>query len=287
MCRGNEATRMNIEAFSAGILTDRSAFRIDGSEARHFLHNLLTADIEVLKPGEATYTALLTPQGKILFDVFVYDAGAAFLVDCSASQKADFIKRLTFYKLRAKVSIVDLTDYDVGVAPQMPPQQLRYRDPRSPEMGWRFFLPPGTLPTAAGYDEVRIDVGLADTDADLGSGEFFPHEANLDQLGGVSFEKGCYVGQEVVSRMEHRGMARSRILPVKLGGAAPAKGSDIRAGGKPIGTLLSSVDSSALALLRLDRLAEAAEPLLTEDVSVEVLKPHWVRYDVPNAKAGP
>jgi folate-binding protein YgfZ len=130
-------------------------------------------------------------------------------------------------------------------------------------------------------------LGLGDTDADLGAGEFFPHEANLDQLGGVSFEKGCYVGQEVVSRMEHRGMARSRILPVRLGGEAPAKGSDIRAGGKAIGTLLSSVGSAALALLRLDRLAEATEPLLTEGVSVKVLKPHWVRYDVPNAKASP
>ncbi len=285
MCRGHEATSMNIEPFSAGILRGRAAFRIEGPEARHFLHNLLTADIEGLKPGNATYGALLTPQGKILFDMFVFDAGGAFLVDCSAAQKADLTKRLTFYKLRAKLSIVDLPDYHVGVAPQLPSQEMRYRDPRSPEMGWRFFLPKTALAEAKGYDAVRIGLGLADTDADLGTGEFFPHEANLDQLGAVSFEKGCYVGQEVVSRMEHRGMARSRILPVRLGGEAPAKGSDIRSGGKAIGTLLSSAGSRALALLRLDRLAEATEPLLTEDVSVEVLKPHWVRYDVPNAKA--
>ena len=285
MCRGHEATAMNIEPFTAGILPGRAAFRIDGPEARHFLHNLLTADIEGLKPGNATYAALLTPQGKILFDMFVFNAGAAFLVDCAAAQRADLIKRLTFYKLRAKLSIVDLRDHDVGASPQLPPQELRYRDPRSPDMGWRFFVPRGTLPQAEGYNAVRIGLGLADTDADLGSGEFFPHEANLDQLGGVSFEKGCYVGQEVVSRMEHRGMARSRILPVRLGSEAPAKGTDIRAGGKAIGTLLSSFDSAALALLRLDRLAETTEPLLTEGVSLEVLKPSWVRYDVPNAKA--
>jgi len=285
MYRGHEATAMNIEPFTAGVLPGRAAFRIDGPEARHFLHNLLTADIEGLKPGNAAYAALLTPQGKILFDVFVFDAGAAFLVDCSAAQKAELVKRLTFYKLRAKLSIVDVPDYDVGVSPQLPPQELRYRDPRSPNMGWRFFEPPGALFEAGGYDAIRIGLGLADTDADLGSGEFFPHEANLDQLGGVSFEKGCYVGQEVVSRMEHRGMARSRILPVRLGGEAPAKGSDIRAGGKAIGTLLSSIDSAALALLRLDRLAETSEPLLTEGVSVDVLKPYWVRYEVPNAKA--
>jgi folate-binding protein YgfZ len=278
---------MNIEQFSAGILPGRGAFRIDGPEARHFLHNLLTADIEGLKPGNAAYAALLTPQGKILFDMFVFDAGAAFLVDCSAARTAELIKRLTFYKLRAKLNIVDLSEYDIGVSPTQPPQELRYRDPRSPEMGWRFFSPKTALAEARGYDAVRVALGLGDTDADLGAGEFFPHEANLDQLGGVSFEKGCYVGQEVVSRMEHRGMARSRILPVRLGGEAPAKGSDIRAGGKAIGTLLSSVGSAALALLRLDRLAEATEPLLTEGVSVKVLKPHWVRYDVPNAKASP
>lgn len=276
-----------IEAFSPGILTGRAAFRIDGPDTRHFLHNILTADIEGLKPGKASYAALLSPQGKILFDMFVLDAGAAFLVDCSATQKADLMKRLGFYKLRAKANIADVTDYGIGVAPQLPPQELRYPDPRTPDMGWRFFVPSRTPARAADYDAVRISLGLADSDADIGSGELFPHEANLDQLGAISFDKGCYVGQEVVSRMEHRGMARSRILPVRLGGAAPAKGSDIRAGGKAIGSLLSSSGSRALALLRLDRLAEATEPLLTEDVSVEVLKPHWVRYDVPNAKGNP
>jgi folate-binding protein YgfZ len=135
-----------------------------------------------------------------------------------------------------------------------------------------------------GYDAARIALGLADTDADLGSGEFFPHEANLDQLGGVSFKKGCYVGQEVVSRMEHRGTARSRILPVALDAEAPPKGSDIRSGEKQVGTLLSSDGHHALALVRLDRLADASEPLLTGAVTITVLKPRWARYDVPGAK---
>ena len=276
---------MNNQPFSAGILAGRAVLRIDGPEARHFLHNLLTADIEGLKPGEAAYGALLTPQGKILFDMFVLDAGEAFLVDCSAAQKADLIKRLTFYRLRAKLGIAEMPGHGAGASVQEPSHEFRYRDPRNRDIGWRFFTPPGTLPPANGYDAARIALGFADSDADLGSGEFFPHEANLDQLGGVSFDKGCYVGQEVVSRIEHRGLARSRILPVRLGGAAPAKGSDIRSGERAIGTLLSSAGSMALAQLRLDRLAEATESLLTEGVSVEVLKPHWVRYDVPNAKA--
>jgi tRNA-modifying protein YgfZ len=284
MWNGNEATKMHIEPFREGLLPGRAVLRIDGPEARRFLHNLLTADIEALKSGEATYGALLTPPGKILFDLFVFDAGESFLVDCSAAQKAELVKRLGFYKLRAKTGIIDETALAVGVSGQEPPQTLRCRDPRSDAMGWRFFAPKDSLARATDYDCARIRHGLADTDADLGSGEFFPHEANLDQLGGVSFEKGCYVGQEVVSRMEHRGTARSRILPVRLGGAAPAKGSDIRAGEKVVGSLLSSAGSMALALLRLDRLAEATGPLLTEAISVEVLKPRWVRYDVPGAK---
>lgn len=284
MWLGNEATKMHIEPFRTGIISGRAALRIEGPEARHFLHNLLTADIETVKPGEANYAALLTPQGKILFDMMVFSEGEAFLVDCSAAQSANLIKRLSFYQLRAKVVISELADMEVGVSSQQPPSDRRYRDPRVQTMGWRFFAPKGSLTEAMGYDDVRILHGLADTDADLGSGEFFPHEANLDQLGAVSFAKGCYVGQEVVSRIEHRGTARSRILPVRLGGVAPPKGSDIRAGEKSIGTVLSSAGSMALALLRLDRLAEAREPLLTEGVSVEVLKPRWVRYDVPGAK---
>ncbi|MGH6854078.1 MAG: YgfZ/GcvT domain-containing protein [Aestuariivirga sp.] len=280
----NEATEMNAAPFSAGGLAARAVLRIKGQEARHFLHTLLTSDIEGLKQGAAVYGALLTPQGKILFDIFVFDAGEAFLVDCSAAQKTDLMKRLAFYKLRAKLDIAEIADLDVGVSPQEPARELRYRDPRTIGMGWRFLAPKGSLAKAENYEAARIGLGLADTDADLGSGEFFPHEANLDQLGALSFDKGCYVGQEVVSRMEHRGMARSRILPVRLGGAAPPKGSDISAGGKTIGTLLSSAGQKALALLRLDRLAEAAGPLLTEGVSVEVLKPRWVRYDVPGTK---
>lgn len=284
MWLGNEATEMNGQSFTAGILPGRAAVRIAGAEARHFLHNLLTADIEALKAGEASYAAMLTPQGKILFDMFVYDAGQSFLLDCARSQVAELVKRLIFYKLRAKVEIIAEVRLAIGVSPVGSAEATAFRDPRAAAMGWRYFAAPTSTGNAAGYDAARIALGLADTDADLGSGEFFPHEANLDQLGAVSFSKGCYVGQEVVSRMEHRGLARSRMLPVKLGGVAPPKGSDIRSGEKSIGTLLGCSGKLALALLRIDRLAEATAPLLTGAVSVEVLKPRWVGYDVPGAK---
>lgn len=279
MWMGNEATAMlNIE-FQAGRLTGRAVISVRGPEAGHFLHNLLTADIDHLGDGQAAYAALLTPQGKILFDMMVLRDGEGYLIDCAASQRADLLKRLAMYKLRAKVEFAACDDLAAGVSPV----EIAggYPDPRGLEIGWRFF---GKAESAAqGYDAARIAAGLADSDADLGSGEFFPHEANLDQLGGVSFRKGCYVGQEVVSRMEHRGTARSRILPVMVDGPMPPKGTDIRSGEKQVGTLLSSAGGQALALIRLDRLAEATAPLLADNAAVTVRKPAWATYDVPGA----
>jgi len=265
--------------FRAGTLPGRAVISVRGPEAGHFLHNLLTADIDHLAEGQAAYGALLTPQGKILFDMLVVAQGDGYLIDCAAGQRADLMKRLAMYRLRAKVEIAARDELSVGVSPT----EIAggYRDPRSADIGWRNIGPAGA--PAEGYDAARIAAGLADSAADLGSGEFFPHEANLDQLGGVSFRKGCYVGQEVVSRMEHRGTARSRILPVMLDGAVPPRGSEIRADEKQVGTLLSSAGSRALALIRLDRLADATAPLVAEGATVTVLKPAWARYEVPGA----
>lgn len=279
MWNGNEATAMQKFDFQAGRLPGRAVIAVRGSEAAHFLHNLLTADMDHLGDGQAAYAALLTPQGKILFDMLVLKDGEGFLIDCAAGQRADLLKRLSMYKLRAKVELAARDDLAVGVSPVALPGG--YRDPRSPEIGWRIIGSPEG--EAQGYGAARIAAGLADSEADLGSGEFFPHEANLEQLGGVSFRKGCYVGQEVVSRMEHRGTARSRILPVSVEGDMPPKGTDIRAGDKQVGTLLSSSGAQALALIRLDRLAEATAPLLANGARVTVKKPAWARYEVPGA----
>ena len=265
--------------FQAGRLPGRAVISVGGPEAEHFLNNLLTADVEHLAPGAASYAALLTPQGKILSDMLVLRQPDGFLIDCAAGQRADLLKRLAMYKLRARVEIAARDDLAVGVSPVDIPGG--YRDPRSGEIGWRTMA--AGEAEAQGYDAARIRAGLADSAADLGSGEFFPHEANLDQLGGVSFRKGCYVGQEVVSRMEHRGTARNRIVPVYVPKRAPAKGSAIEAKGKPIGTVLSASDKDALALIRLDRLkdaVEAGDELLTDAGPIHVRKPGWARFDV-------
>ena len=269
-------------SFLMQVRRDRAVLSLEGAETENFLHNLVTADVLGLAEGEARYGALLTPQGKILFDFFVVKTAEGYLLDCAASQLEELTKRLMFYRLRAKVAIAERKDLEVGVSPERPAGMTAYADPRTPLIGWRMIAEKGTLPTGTGYDGARIALGLADSDGDIGSGELFPHEANFDQLGAVSFSKGCYIGQEVVSRMEHRATARSRILPVTFDGAAPPRGAAIKSADKIIGSVLSSAGNAALALLRLDRMAEATQPLLTDAVRVRVHKPAWIKYDVPS-----
>jgi hypothetical protein len=269
-------------SFLMQVRRERAVLSLEGLEAENFLHNLVTADILGLAEGGARYTALLTPQGKILFDFFVVKAAEGYLLDCAASQLEELTKRLMFYRLRAKVAIAERKDLEVGVSPERPAGMTAYVDPRTSLIGWRMIAEKGKLPMGTGYDAARIALGLADSDGDIGSGELFPHEANFDQLGAVSFSKGCYIGQEVVSRMEHRAAARNRILPVTFEGAALPRGAAIKSADKIIGSVLSSAGNTALALLRLDRMAEATQPLLTDAVRVHVHKPAWIKYDVPS-----
>ena len=270
--------------FATQKLASRAVLSVAGEGAKDFLQNLVTADIDGLKPGDAAYSALLQPQGKILFDFFILAENGRYAIDCSKAQRADLLKRLTFYKLRAKVSVTE-SEEEVGVAAAKPANGLSYADPRVTQLGQRLIAPKGSLVEAEqeAYRAGRIRLGIADSDEDIGSGDLFPHEANLDQLGAVSFKKGCFIGQEVVSRIEHRGTARTRIVPVYMPQGRAAKGNSITAGGKTIGTLLSTSDKDALALIRLERLkdaVEAGEALLTEAGPLHVRKPGWARFDV-------
>jgi folate-binding protein YgfZ len=269
-------------SFLMQVRRERAVLSLEGPEAENFLHNLVTADVLGLTEGERRYCALLSPQGKILFDFFVLKTAAGYLLDCATSQLEELTKRLMFYRLRAKVTISERKDLEVGVSPARPTGMMAYADPRTSLMGWRMIAETGTLPTGTGYDTARIALGLGDSDGDIGSGELFPHEANFDQMGAVSFTKGCYIGQEVVSRMEHRATARSRILPVTFDGPALPRGAAIKSADKAIGSILSSVENAALALIRLDRLGEATQPLVTNSVRTRVHKPAWIKYDVPS-----
>lgn len=250
--------------FSPHVRPDRAVISIRGEGGLAFLHNLLTCDVVGLAMGEAAYGALLSPQGKILHDFFVFNAGESVLLDCAASQRAALLQKLMLYKLRAKLEIVGRDDLEVVVGEE------GYVDPRNAALGHRFFAAAGSFKSGEGYDAARIALGLADSEQDIGSGVLFPHEANFDLIGGVSFSKGCYVGQEVVSRMQHRGTARSRILPIECSSNAPAKGTEIRSGATLIGEVLSSVGQQALALIRTDRLAEATATLLAGAITIRV-----------------
>jgi folate-binding protein YgfZ len=259
--------------FAAHILPARAVIRMTGEAPLAFLHNLLTCDLAHLPERTWAYGALLSPQGKIQHDVFVlHEAGTVF-VDCAAPQRDSLLKKLALYRLRAKIAIEADDTLAIAAATE---SGLSPADPRLPSMGSRALVPAGSLTVGSGYETARIVAGLADSTADIGENVMFPHEANLDLLHGVSFTKGCYVGQEVVSRMQHRGTARSRILPVTGVGILPAKGTAIRSGESNVGEMLSSSGSQGLALFRLDRLAETTAPLLAQSVQLRVYKPDWL-----------
>ena len=254
----------------AAMLEDRGVLSVSGADATSFLQGLLTNDVEQLQPSEARYAALLTPQGKILFDMIVVRGAGneepSYFIDCAATQAADLAKRLGFYKLRAQVAIADVSA-DRAVAAFWGDERpsvdgLVYADPRDPRLGWRAILA-RSIAAAIGlehvneYEGLRIAVGAPKGGFDFAYADAFPHDANFDLLHGVDFDKGCYVGQEVVSRMKHRGTARKRVTRVKLDGPAPAPGTPVMDRELTVGALGSSSGREALALLRLDRAEEA------------------------------
>jgi len=296
-------------------LTDRALVSVSGKEARSFLQGLVTVNMEAVSAERAAYAALLTPQGKILFDFFIAGNGDGFLFDCAADQASDLIKRLTFYKLRAEVEVAEggialnvfaITDADGAFAELAEPGAamerdgaLVYRDPRLAEAGVRVIATQtqaAALAAACGlqhaplaaYHTRRIALGLGDSAGDIGSGVLFPHEANLDQLHGVDFSKGCYVGQEVVSRMQHRGTARSRLVPVELAAKTGSNDSEVTAGDKAVGRLRSRQGTSGLALLRLDRAGAAlaaGEALHVGKTTLRIAKPDWADFELTAGEA--
>ncbi len=234
----------------------RGVVAVSGDDAADFLQGLVTADIEQLAVGGTAFGALLTPQGKILFDFIVHRQGDTYLIDLPAEATGALIKRLGFYKLRSQVEIADvsgdftvLVDPDPGASPA---------DPRLAALGARRLVAGGDAGLADGtglYDRTRIDLGIAESWRDFATGEVFPHEANFDSLHGVNLSKGCYVGQEVVSRMHHRGSARKRYLSCRIDGEAPEAGAQITADDRAVGVTGSAAGAQVLALLRLDRIS--------------------------------
>ena len=280
----------------AALLEDRGVLRVAGADSRKFLQGLVTGNVDKVREGAGVHAGLLTPQGKILFDFFVAADGGDLLLDIAREKAAELAKRLGFYKLRASVEITEAPTLSVtavwGGFPNMPDGAIAYPDPRLPELGFRVILPEGASISDPGcaaasqqdYHTLRIGLGVPEGERDYTFGEAFPHEALFDQLGGVDFAKGCFIGQEVVSRMEHRGTARRRIVPVEGAAALPAPGTSVEAGGVPIGTLGSVSGSKGLAMLRLDRAEEAlarGAALTAEGVTLRLHRPAFAHFAIP------
>ena len=269
-----------MDAPRIAVLPDRGVVSVMGEDARKLLGGIITNDLELLPPPGrgvrgAVHTGLLSPQGKILFELFVIACGDGMLLDVAANQVTDLIKRLNLYKLRAKATIKDETDLFAVVAAWNgpPPVSLpptHYMDPRHSELGARCLpmkskVAVWTSPTALGemaataYHAHRISLGIPEGGKDYDFGDAFPHEANFDLLHGVSFDKGCYVGQEIVARMEHRGTVRKHIVRVTAASDLPATRPDVKMGDVVIGRLGSVAGRMGLAMLRLDRAIEAID----------------------------
>ncbi len=253
------------------LLPDRGVVSVTGGDAGKLLSGLLTNDVDLLAGQNAIHAGLLSPQGKILFDFLVARTDGGFLLDVARDKAADLVKRLTLYRLRAKVELRDVSDRHVVLAEwggdAVAAAAMSFADPRHPALGQRSILPCGSSPSpssdAAAYHAHRIALGVPEGGKDYDFGDAFPHEANFDFLNGVSFDKGCYVGQEIVARMEHRGTVRKRIVRVTVATDLPDARPDVMMGDVVIGKLGSVAGRQGLAMLRLDRAIEAIDKGMT------------------------
>ncbi|MGU3664270.1 YgfZ/GcvT domain-containing protein [Methylobacterium sp. A49B] len=276
------------------LLPDRALVVVTGPDATALLQGVLTCNVETLQAGEARLGALLTPQGKILFDFLVSRIPDGFRFDVQADRAADLAKRLTLYRLRAQVTIA--ADPAVAVAAAwdgaVPAAAEAVADSRHADLGARLYAEAGAFSADAAeadYHAHRIALGIPEGGRDYAFSDAFPHEALMDQLGGIDFRKGCYVGQEVVSRMQHRGTARTRILAAAYPEGAPAPGTEITAAGKVLGTTGGVASGRGLATVRLDRLGDAlaaGETPLAGDRPVQLERPGYATFAMPEAAAG-
>jgi folate-binding protein YgfZ len=281
-CPGADAPACEIwiETMPSVTLSGRAFLRLSGKDAESFLQALITTDLPSLPEGELRPGALLTPQGKILFDFLIRRDGAdAFLVETAEDQRDPFLKRLTMYKLRAAVDIAVVEGSEVTVSWEAP-EAGAARDARFAKAGLDLSRRPGAGGghDPALFDAVRIEAGLPESGRDYALSDAFPHDVMLDLAGGLSFRKGCYVGQEVVSRMQHRGTARRRPVIVRGETALPTTGTELLAGGKPIGTLGTVAGTVGLAIVRIDRAGEAiagGTPITAGGEPVSVELPAW------------
>jgi len=283
-------------------LPDRSVLEITGADRVTYLNGLVSNDVAQASAGRAIWAALLTPQGKYLADFFVFTEGARLLLDCAAEQASLLAQRLGRFRLRADVRIVplEMAVYAGWGAAAVPPG-IAAPDPRLQAAGWRALsnTPIATTATHAQWDAHRLALGLPDGARDLEVDKSVLLEAGFDELNGISWTKGCYMGQELTARTRYRGLLKRRLLPVRGDAPLPPPGTPVlavdgdladagavagiapSAAGREVGVLRSSNGTLGLALLRLDSLNMA---LRANSQAVRVDLPAWVRLPEPPAE---
>jgi folate-binding protein YgfZ len=259
----------------------RKIIAVSGAEARPFLDKLMTTDTP--QDSQLAAGALLTPQGRIIAQYIAFGTPDGALFDVHESVADAFIKRLMLFKLRARITIsarADLaihwaqTEAEVSAADGL---SLFGADPRSAELGFRGIRPTGLSSEPEDrYHARRIALGIAEQGQDFGAEDSFPADVNMDHLNGVAFKKGCFVGQEVVSRMKRRGTARRRVLAARFEGVAPMPGTEIMAGGSTLGETGSHADGHVILKLRIDRLAKADGDILAGETVLSPIAPDWL-----------
>ena len=285
------------------ILEDRGVLAVEGPDGRSFLQGLITNDIEKVDEGQAIWAALLTPQGKFLHEFTVFQVEPEILLlDCEAARLEDLRKRLSLYKLRSKVTVRDASDSyfvaaffgegaldrlslpnETGKSAALDGGRVAV-DPRLAALGARAVMVrpeattaldlPGFAPaTRADYDRLRISLGVPDGSRDLQVEKAILLENGFDELHGIDWDKGCFMGQELTARTRYRGLVKKRLLPVRFEGPPPTPGSQVTCEGRDAGTVFSSVGDQGLALLRLERLDG---PLLAGGTELSPLPPDWI-----------
>jgi folate-binding protein YgfZ len=297
-------------------LGERGVVAVAGPDARTFLQGLVSNDVLRVSPARAIYAALLTPQGRFLHDFFIVEIGGALCLDCEAARRDDLLRRLKVYKLRSKVTLEDLTQRlavaalpgadaaalglagEPGAAKEIAGGAV-FADPRLVALGVRAILPRealgpalaslGFAPGEAGeYETLRLRLGVPDGSRDLPVDKALLLENGFDELNGVDWKKGCYVGQELTARMKYRALVRKRLLPVRIEGPAPAPGTPVGADGEEAGEMRSAVGALGLALLRLDAVDKAlagGAALGAGAAKLHPSKPDWLRPPAAGATA--
>ncbi len=292
------------------LLEDRGVLEITGADRVTFLQGLVSNDVRKVGPERAIYSALLTPQGKYLHDFFLVQQGEAILLEGERARLPDLQKRLSMFKLRSKVALRDIggdvvvaaafgggagaklgLSAEIGAATSFG-GGTAYVDPRLFELGARLILPRSAGASAldaaafaraepADYDRLRLSLGVPDGSRDLVVEKAILLEAGFDELHGVDWDKGCYMGQELTARTKYRALIKKRLLPVKVEGTLPPPGTAIMLDGQDAGEIRSGRGDLALALLRLEAVeqaASAAAPLKAGAATVTPIKPGWARF---------